>query len=104
MPRPLIGVTVYTSQNTSGLPIVAIQTAYLNAIRQAGGLPVVIPNQIEESEWIDLYSHLDGILFTGGGDIRTSRFAGTDHPNVSEIEDDRDALEIPLLQTAVKDA
>jgi putative glutamine amidotransferase len=100
MARPLIGITVYDGKNPSGLPIAAAQTAYVNAIRQAGGLPLLIPNQLAEPEWTELYPKLGGILFTGGGDLRTSLFHGIDHPRVDEIDDERDALELPLLRAA----
>jgi putative glutamine amidotransferase len=103
MTRPLIGITVYDSRNASGLPIAAAQTSYVNAIRQAGGLPLLVPNQLLQEEWTELYPRLGGILFTGGGDIRTSLFKGQDHPAVGEVDDERDTLELPLVRAAAKD-
>lgn len=100
MARPLIGITVYSGRNASALPIAAVQTAYVNAIRQAGGLPLLVPNQLSQTEWTEVYPHLRGILFTGGGDLRTSLFNGVDHPRVDEVDDERDALELPLLRAA----
>jgi putative glutamine amidotransferase len=101
--RPLIGITVYKGQSATGLPIAALQTAYIQAIRQAAGLPVLIPNQLSREEWMELYPRLGGILFTGGGDIETPLFNGTHHPAVAEVDEERDALEIPLLRAAAGD-
>lgn len=101
--RPLIGITVYNWHNAAHLPIAALQTAYIQAIRQAGGLPLLIPNQLSQDELIELYPRLGGILFTGGGDIETSLFEGTDHPAVAEVDEERDALELPLLRIVARD-
>ena len=101
--RPVIGVTIYDDLNTSGSPIAAINIAYIAAIRQADGLPVLIPNQLTENEWKDLYSRLDGVLFTGGGDIRTELFYGTPHPKVGEVDEERDSLELALLRQVAED-
>jgi len=103
MSRPLIGLTVYDSKSASGLPISAINIAYVNAVRQAGGMPLLIPNQLEKDEWMDLYPRLSGILFTGGGDIRPEIFNGSLHPKIDEIDDGRDALELGMFRRAVSD-
>jgi len=102
MSRPLIGITVYNSKNADGLPTSAAQTAYVNAILEAGGLPLLIPNQLAGDEWKELYPRLGGILFTGGGDIRSALFHGADHPAVAEEDDARDALELPLLRAVAE--
>jgi len=101
--HPVIGVTVYGGTSENDLPIAAVNTAYINAIRQGGGLPVLIPNQLLEEEWRELYPRLDGILFTGGGDIRTELFNGTPHPAVGEVDDGRDSLELGLFRQVVTD-
>jgi putative glutamine amidotransferase len=101
--RPVIGITVYDGLSKSGLPIAALNIAYINAIRQAGGLPILLPNQLVEVEWQDIYPLLDGIMFTGGGDIRTDLFEGIPHPQVDEVDDERDSLELSLLRQVSED-
>lgn len=103
MMRPLIGLTVYDGLSQSRLPISAINTAYVEAIRQAGGLPVLIPNQIHDGEWRDLYPRLNGILFTGGGDISLAYFGGSPHPKIDEVDENRDSLELSLFRQAAKE-
>lgn len=100
---PVIGITTYNATNTNGNPIVAVQTAYVRAILQAGGLPALIPNQLREADWKSLYPRLDGILLTGGGDINIELFCGADHPEVDGVDEERDSLELPLLRAAVDD-
>jgi putative glutamine amidotransferase len=101
MRRPLIGITVYEALSKMGLPIAAVQTAYIRAVQEAGGLPLLLPNELSGGDWTILFPRLGGILFTGGGDIRTSLFGGIDHPAVAEVDDHRDALELPLVRAAV---
>lgn len=101
--RPLIGLTTYTSKNEYGNPVVALATHYLHAVLQAGGMPVLIPNLLAEAEWRELYEHLDGIIFTGGGDIETGIFNGVDHPKVGGVDPARDTLELPLLRATADD-
>lgn len=100
---PLIGLTTYTSKNEYGNPVVALATHYIRAILEAGGLPVLIPNLLAESEWQEFYKRLDGIVFTGGGDIETRIFDGLDHPKVGGVDPERDSLELPLLRAAAED-
>ena len=76
MSRPLIGITVYEATSKSGHPIAALQTAYIRAVQAAGGIPLLIPNELAESGWDEVYDHFAGLLFTGGGVMRTSRGAG----------------------------
>lgn len=101
--RPVIGLTVYDGISQSQLPISAINTAYVEAIRQAGGLPVLIPNQLHGGEWRDLYPRLNGILFTGGGDISLAYFAGSPHPKIDEVDENRDLLELSLFRQAAQE-
>jgi putative glutamine amidotransferase len=101
--RPVIGLTVYDGVSRSQLPISAINTAYVEAIRRAGGLPVLIPNQLHDGEWRDLYPRMNGILFTGGGDISLAFFAGSPHPKIDEVDENRDSLEMSLFQQSAQD-
>ena len=99
---PIIGITSTISKNKAGSNLSSIGQAYIHAIQQAGGLPLVIPIGIALSDIEALTSHLDGILFTGGGDIETGYFGGENHPKVSGVIPERDQLEFELLRTALE--
>ena len=70
---------------------------------QAGGLPIMIPNILPEEDFLDLYSRLNGILFSGGGDVSLKYFSGSDHPRIGEVDESRDTTEITLMRAAVND-
>jgi putative glutamine amidotransferase len=103
MPEPLIGITTRNSRDPDGHPVTALQHTYTNAIVRAGGLPILIPSMLPEEVFQALYSRLDGILFTGGGDISLDYFEGEDHPRIGEVDKPRDLTEINLLRAAAKD-
>jgi putative glutamine amidotransferase len=79
---------------------VRILRAYVTAIVEAGGAPILIPPELPEDGWRVLLDRLDGVLFSGGADIGLEHFDGEPHPTVEE-EPVRDALELPLLRAAV---
>lgn len=100
MSRPLIGITARHAPTAQGLPAVQILRAYVTAIVDAGGAPILIPPDLPEDGWRSLLDRLDGILFSGGADIGLEHFDGEPHPSV-DVEAARDAIELPLLRAAV---
>ncbi|HEY5269278.1 MAG TPA: gamma-glutamyl-gamma-aminobutyrate hydrolase family protein [Anaerolineales bacterium] len=103
MAYPIIGVTTYQGKNDNDLSIVALLRAYVDALFQAGGVPVLIPSCLTDETCQALCGRLDGILFTGGGDIALDRFNGEPHPRVDNVDVERDSIELSLLDTLVHD-
>ena len=101
--KPLIGITTYQSTNVYGQPLVALQQSYIRAVMQAGGVPVLIPSNIAEDGWDAIYKRLDGVLFSGGGDIALEHFVGDPHPRIDDVEPERDSIELKMVQAAVSD-
>lgn len=103
MAKPLIGITTRNGKDSDGHPFTALQHSYVNAIIQAGGLPVLIPSNLFVEDFLELYSRVSGILFSGGGDISLNYFHGSDHPRIGEVDDNRDFTEISLMRVAVNE-
>jgi putative glutamine amidotransferase len=101
--KSIIGITTYQSTNAHGQPTILLQQSYVRAIMQAGGVPVLIPSMIAEDGWDAVYSRLDGILFSGGGDIALKYFPGDSHPRIDDVEPERDSVELKMLQAAASD-
>ena len=99
----IIGITTNHSSNAYGQTTVLLMQAYVKAILQAGGVPVLIPSLIANDGWDALYPRLDGILFTGGGDISLAHFKGDPHPRIDDVDPERDTVELNLLHAAVAD-
>jgi len=101
--KPVIGITTNYSKNSYGQPLVLLQQSYVKAIMQAGGVPVLIPSLIAEDGWDALYARLNGILFSGGGDIGLEHSPGHPHPRIDDVDPERDLIELKMLNTAAAD-
>jgi len=103
MTYPVIGVTTMRRENQAGMQLSSLAEAYVEALTQAETCPLLIPNLLPEAALDNLLSWLDGVLFTGGGDIETSYYQEADHPKMSGVETDRDRLELLILERVVND-
>jgi gamma-glutamyl-gamma-aminobutyrate hydrolase PuuD len=80
-----------------------MNSAYLRAVEQAGGIPVLLPPQLRAAARETLWRHLDGLVLTGGGDIEPGRFEESAHPKTALVSAERDALELELVDRALRD-
>ena len=100
MTAPLIGVT--TSVTVGKYPERAyVNAAYVNAVQQAGGIPVLLPPQLDAAALGALWPGLDGLVLTGGDDVDPARFGEPRHPATADVSPARDALEIELTHRAL---
>jgi putative glutamine amidotransferase len=101
MNPPLIGVS--TSVTFDRYPERAyVNAAYLGAVQQAGGIPILLPPQLEPSGRAELVKRLQGVLLTGGGDVDPARFGEAPHPTTADVSAARDGLEIELTRWAIE--
>jgi putative glutamine amidotransferase len=96
--RPLIGITSGLTHNSAGTPVCQVGQAYVTAIQEAGGLPLIIPLELDDEGLLKLLARLDGFLFSGGTDIDPARYHGQPHPRVYGISSERDRLEFALIE------
>ncbi|HKQ25635.1 MAG TPA: gamma-glutamyl-gamma-aminobutyrate hydrolase family protein [Burkholderiales bacterium] len=99
MPRrqnPLIGLTTYGrgADNRYTLP-----AEYLDAVRRAGGVPVLIAPG--ESRVEAILEVIDALILSGGGDIDPSRYNGKRHETNYAIDQERDTHELELGRRAI---
>lgn len=97
--KPRIGVTSSPSLHEDRF-LEALDRAYVTAVIRAGALPFVLP-VLEPVEVDAILPCLDGILFTGGGDIDPARYADTATSSVNGLDPERDAYELALARAAV---
>jgi putative glutamine amidotransferase len=102
MNPPLIGLTTFRNQSSAGLSQISVTEAYVSALVGAGAAPLLIPLGLPQTILQTIFSRLDGILFTGGGDVHPGQYHGQDHPLVDEVDPDRDRIEIQLIQDAIR--
>jgi putative glutamine amidotransferase len=102
MSLPLIGLTISRSTDEMSTPQLSTPEAYAQAIAKAGGVPILIPLGLSEEALQKLITRLDGILFTGGGDIHPERYGGAFTNLCQSVDSDRDRVEIFLLRQIVQ--
>jgi putative glutamine amidotransferase len=84
---PLIGIASLTSE------------AYVRAIRESGGIPVVLPNTGGNTDRVPEYlDRLDGLLMPGGADIPPLEYGEAQHETVELLDDDRFQFEKVLIR------
>ena len=101
MDRPVIGITARNPLGSAGGREVGIPKDYVNAVARAGGIPALLPPIAPEVEtaavWID---RVDGIVFSGGGDMDPALYRRQAHPKTGETDSGRDHFEIALRRAA----
>ena len=90
---PVIGITTF-GQNEYGN--YCSHHAYVEAVRLAGGLPVLLPPG--EPDPAAILNVVDGLIFTGGGDIDPATYNGDLHPTIARVDPQRDAFELTLAR------
>jgi putative glutamine amidotransferase len=74
-----------------------LKVEYYQAIVEAGGIPVLLPN-VDDDDIIASYADsINGLLITGGGDIHPGYFGQEPHEKLGRISGARDNFEIKLI-------
>jgi putative glutamine amidotransferase len=97
---PLIGLTMSITVKKKP-ERVYLNTAYIQAVQQAGGVPVPLPPYLDGGARRQLFRTLDGVLLTGGADVDPRRFKEDPHPTVYDVSVERDELEIRLVEHSI---
>jgi putative glutamine amidotransferase len=69
---------------------------YLESVKRAGGEPRVLSLDVPPT-----LDGLDGVLFTGGGDVDPAHYRDARHPNTNKPDPARDAFELALAKLAL---
>ena len=99
--RPVIGVTTSVEEARWDIwaDVVVLQTrAYVDCVRAAGGRAVLLP---PDPDGADLLERLDGLVVSGGSDIRPARYGAADDPATFDVRDDQDESELALVAAAL---
>jgi len=101
MRRPLIGLTAYAQQVTYGhneLMAGMLPMTYVKAVHETGGRAVLITPDDPDT---DVLESLDGIVFSGGGDVDPTYWGAERHPR-TDIDPARDTSELMLMRAAIE--
>jgi putative glutamine amidotransferase len=96
--RPLIGISSYArgGQRLS----FSVPCEYVDAIRRAGGVPVVLPPVLGPVR--EALDAIAGLILPGGGDVNPEHYGGDDHDANYGVCHERDAFELVLARAALE--
>lgn len=102
MSRKIVGILGSTSAATedSG-PKQYLNRAYVWAVENAGGTPIILPVTREPAAISRYLGLLDGLVLSGGVDVDPACFGEEPHPQLGTVDDDRDTTELPLIREAL---
>lgn len=100
--KPVIGLTPTPSTDKLGhgsFRRYVLANTYTEGVEESGGIPFILPPQSSSPE--EILDRIDGLLFSGGGDIDPSeyRLANT---HSAGIDAQRDSFEIALFKAAIQ--
>ena len=99
---PRIGVAPIRQRDVSGGALAFARPRYLTAVREAGGLPLVL-GLIDAGLARDFVAGLDGLLLPGGRDIPPAWYGEKPEPELEEVlEDDLAEFYLKLAREAVE--
>ncbi len=96
--KPVIGITpLYDVQKSS----IWMLPGYMDGIAQAGGVPVILPLNADDTDIERLFRVIDGLLLTGGQDVDPALYGEEKDEKCGEVCSMRDILEKKLFQKAM---
>ena len=104
--RPAIAITTPFTHASYGVwhqQSAVLPAGYVDAVRQAGGLAVMVapdPELVTDPD--DLLARVDGLILSGGVDVDPSTYGAEPHPETKGCTPERDAFEIALVRRAVE--
>jgi putative glutamine amidotransferase len=103
MTQPLIGITSSIDRQSAIFgETYKLARKYAEGVLRAGGVPVIVPHNLDEAALRVMLDRLDGVVLSGGGDMDPALFGEERHPATCEIEPDRDRLEMMLTRWVVE--
>jgi len=93
MSKPVIGITTAGRDENNYF---RLSGEYVDAVRRAGGVPVLLAAGQEHSD--DLLAPLDGVILSGGGDLSPQLYQGEMHATLYNLDNERDEFELSLAR------
>src|SRR5512140_2248992 len=98
MTKPIIGIGADLHTTPGKRERAFAYTTYIDSLRRAGAVPVLIPPQPENAA--DLVEGLDGIVLAGGDDCDPSVYGEERHPTVEPMDPRRQSSDLSLARVA----
>lgn len=98
MKKPVIGIGTDIDVTPGERDRAYVYTTYVESLRRAGAIPLLIPPQPENAA--EIVSELDGIVLAGGEDCDPSLYGEEPHPTVEPMDERRQQNDVTLARVA----
>lgn len=98
--RPRIGISMDTGGPDEKRKVYELNADYADAIRTAGGMPVLLAHTADEHLRAEMLAGLDGLLIPGGADCDPTLYAQAKHPRSKLMDPLRQSFDLGLLALA----
>lgn len=94
---PVIGISAYVDGGSC-----QVNMTYVNSVRLAGGVPLVIPVTGDDAQIAAIVDAIDGLIMTGGEDFDPLKWYGEEPiRQLGEVVPSRDEFDVKLIRAAV---
>jgi putative glutamine amidotransferase len=101
--KPLIGLNAdYRAAKKDAPAFSYVCSGYYDSVKEAGGVPVILPpvdNDVDLNRLLDL---LDGLVLVGGADLDPRRDGYMLHPSVRPLDSRREEFDRRLMRSVAK--
>ncbi|HVS31798.1 MAG TPA: gamma-glutamyl-gamma-aminobutyrate hydrolase family protein [Thermoanaerobaculia bacterium] len=98
MTKPIIGIGSDVNTTPGERDRAFVYTTYVESLRRAGAIPLIIPPQPENAA--DILEGLDGIVLAGGEDCDPAVYGEEPHPTVEPMDPRRQNNDLTLAALA----
>jgi len=104
--KPFIGITADYFISQEGLYVGQERffsaKDYVDAVLEAGGIPVIVPIINKESDLLQIIDQLDGIILSGGHDVNPIYYGEEPSKHVGFTYTPRDLCELFIVKAAIE--
>lgn len=95
--KPVVGITTTLKKKA-----LSVGYDYVKAVTMAGATPFLIASTDDPKEIERVVGMIDALLITGGPDVDPAYYGHERHPQLGEVNDERDVFELLLFRSAFK--
>lgn len=97
--KPLIGLNAdYRPARDNAPAFTYLCAGYYDAVRKAGGIPLIVPPLEDEADLCRILDLLDGIVLAGGADLDPRRDGFMLHPAIRTLDQRREQFDRLLMR------
>ncbi len=94
--KPVIALNTDTFKDSNGI-ITGVRSPYWMAVAAAGGIPFLLPDMDSATDLRASLAAADGLVLTGGDDLRPERLGESLHPRADPVTRNRDRADFGLI-------